>query len=266
VIHILIPLLASSTTCCLAWLFNMSFKAYKDRLVSVSKINDNFLTCEICGNSFTSERSSPRAPKTLNCLHTYCRECLANSIARTPGALEFECFVCKGPTPIDKALGVDSIKTNFMLQNLIATCQPSSAETDESAVPPPITTTTTNSTTATTTTSTDVSATDSKTVFKFERGGVGGEGGAGSIPCEQCIEDANSVAEFYCQQCEESLCASCNEIHVKIKKIQGSPMCSSGIRQEECQSQMPCAQVKVYRICLSDLRPRCFMLFNLYGR
>jgi len=205
--------------------------SYRERILS--KINEDFLVCDICANSFTSGRSSPRAPMTLFCLHTFCRECLAKVInASTIEASELECFVCKGITPLDKTLGVDSIKTNFMLQNLIATCHPSSEDTDEAVLP-----VAGSSRSSSSNPTAQASAKDSKTVFKFER-----EGGAGredSTPCDFHDGDDSESATFYCQQCNAALCASCKETHGKSKNF----------KSHEC---VPLASAKksVIRKCL----------------
>ena len=93
---------------------------------ALSSIEDNFFTCEICVVPYTTgDNSSMKVPKTLGCLHTFCKECLWKAI--NPGASQIECFVCRIPTVLDVAEGVDSIKTNFMLQNLIAAMHLSSS-------------------------------------------------------------------------------------------------------------------------------------------
>ena len=94
---------------------------------TLSGIEDNnFTTCAICAVPYTTiDNSSLSVPKTLGCLHTFCKECLEKGIA--PGASHIECFVCGIPTVLDTDQGVDSIKTNSILQSQIAALHLSSS-------------------------------------------------------------------------------------------------------------------------------------------
>ena len=68
------------------------------------------ITCSICGDLF-------KDPKTLPCLHTFCKECIQTSIdteERMKG--QKACPLCRSPLPKD---GIASIPTNFTTNRLI---------------------------------------------------------------------------------------------------------------------------------------------------
>jgi hypothetical protein len=165
-----------------------------------SKINDDFLTCEICALPFSTDANSPKAPKILHCLHTFCKEDLGKAIA--PGATHIECFVCRIPTAIDSSRGVDSIKTNFPIQNLIATLSSGTSDKTSSS-----------------------SNSQSSSCLKDASGAKIGSascslGGIFEI-CEHCPTDVDACfATHICLQCEdETFCVACSEQHNKVKKF-----------------------------------------------
>ena len=68
------------------------------------------ITCSICGELF-------KKPKTLPCLHTFCKECIQTSLdtaERMKG--QKTCPLCRSPVPKD---GIASIPTNFAINRLI---------------------------------------------------------------------------------------------------------------------------------------------------
>lgn len=68
------------------------------------------ITCSICGELF-------KEPKTLPCLHTFCKECMQASLdtaERMKG--QKTCPLCRSPVPKD---GIASIPTNFATNRLI---------------------------------------------------------------------------------------------------------------------------------------------------
>ena len=75
----------------------------------LAEIQEDFLTCEICLCPFSSDSSSPKAPKVLSCLHTFCREDLSKAIS--PGDEQVECFVCRVPTELDRVKGVQTVQS-----------------------------------------------------------------------------------------------------------------------------------------------------------
>jgi len=73
---------------------------------------DSFLICQVCGNEFN-------APKVLPCLHSFCFECLENSLSQSdigPGQA-FLCPICKTQCVVP-ARGVRSMKSNIFLVTL----------------------------------------------------------------------------------------------------------------------------------------------------
>ena len=68
------------------------------------------LTCSICSELF-------REPKTLPCLHTFCKECIQASLDTTERVTgQKTCPLCRSPLPRD---GIASIPTNFTTNRLI---------------------------------------------------------------------------------------------------------------------------------------------------
>ena len=68
------------------------------------------ITCVVCGELF-------KEPKTLPCLHTFCKECIQASLVtaeRMKG--QKSCPLCRAPVPKD---GIASIPTNFATNRLI---------------------------------------------------------------------------------------------------------------------------------------------------
>ena len=72
------------------------------------------ITCAICGNLYND-------PKTIPCLHTFCKSCLEGSIkSNKKMAVEVSCPVCRAPLPRDN---IASIPTNFTIKRLIEILQ-----------------------------------------------------------------------------------------------------------------------------------------------
>ena len=68
------------------------------------------LTCSICSELF-------KKPKTLPCLHTFCKECIQASLGTTERVTgQKTCPLCRSPLPQD---GITSIPTNFSTNRLI---------------------------------------------------------------------------------------------------------------------------------------------------
>ncbi|XP_060223888.1 E3 ubiquitin-protein ligase TRIM56 isoform X2 [Meriones unguiculatus] len=70
-------------------------------------LSGDFLACKICLEQL-------RAPKTLPCLHTYCRECLA----RLAAGGRVRCPECREAAAVP-AGGVGAFKTNFFVSGLL---------------------------------------------------------------------------------------------------------------------------------------------------
>ncbi|XP_071479130.1 E3 ubiquitin-protein ligase TRIM56-like [Diadema antillarum] len=74
----------------------------------LEKIGD-FLECQICLDSF-------RRPKVLQCLHTFCQDCLLRMAPTGHDAVI--CPTCREETPLHGE-GVADLKNNFVLTNLL---------------------------------------------------------------------------------------------------------------------------------------------------
>lgn len=79
-------------------------------------IHDEFLCCKICLDGFTN-------PKSLNCLHTFCEECI-ESHANSEGSYkkysdyrEFTCPLCRKRTTLPLG-GVRKLPDNFLVSSL----------------------------------------------------------------------------------------------------------------------------------------------------
>ena len=72
------------------------------------------ITCSICYELFTD-------PRTLPCLHTFCKSCIQRSVesglAEVPEGF-FECPLCRAHVPLP-AKGIDGISANFSTKRLI---------------------------------------------------------------------------------------------------------------------------------------------------
>ena len=72
------------------------------------------ITCSICYELFTD-------PRTLPCLHTFCKSCIqrtvANGLAEVPGGF-FECPLCCAHVSLP-AIGIDGVSSNFSIKRLI---------------------------------------------------------------------------------------------------------------------------------------------------
>ena len=82
----------------------------KDRCHDEWKQIEEEVTCSICSELF-------KEPKTLPCLHTFCKECIQASLDTTERVTGRKtCPLCRSPLPKD---GIASIPTNFTTNRLI---------------------------------------------------------------------------------------------------------------------------------------------------
>ncbi|XP_061182363.1 E3 ubiquitin-protein ligase TRIM56-like [Saccostrea echinata] len=79
--------------------------------MSMSTIAEEFLTCSICFEVYTG-------PKTLPCLHSFCKGCIDTLTKKTPNKKEFSCPVCRETFKITNN-DAKYLKTNFCLKKLI---------------------------------------------------------------------------------------------------------------------------------------------------
>ncbi|XP_035685597.1 E3 ubiquitin-protein ligase TRIM56-like [Branchiostoma floridae] len=77
----------------------------------LKEISNDFLECQICLQPF-------RAPKILPCLHTFCKECLAEyTKAHSVEDDQIECPTCRCKSPLPGGK-VDGLKDNFFVESL----------------------------------------------------------------------------------------------------------------------------------------------------
>lgn len=80
------------------------------------EINDEFLTCKICLEGYKS-------PKCLDCLHTFCEQCIDNHIMnectykKYSDYREFTCPLCRKRTQLPLG-GVKKLPDNFLVSSL----------------------------------------------------------------------------------------------------------------------------------------------------
>ena len=68
------------------------------------------ITCSICGDLFTD-------PKTIPCLHTFCKQCIEKSMESNKKMASIVCCpLCRTPLPLDDIL---SVPTNFTINRLV---------------------------------------------------------------------------------------------------------------------------------------------------
>ena len=68
------------------------------------------ITCSICGNLFTD-------PKTIPCLHTFCKQCIERSIESNKKRASIVCCpLCRAPLPRDD---MSFVPTNFTINRLV---------------------------------------------------------------------------------------------------------------------------------------------------
>ncbi|XP_062605128.1 E3 ubiquitin-protein ligase TRIM56-like [Saccostrea cucullata] len=78
--------------------------------MSISTIAEEFLTCSICFEVYTD-------PKTLPCLHSFCKGCINTFTKKIPNKKEYSCPVCREAFILSNN-DIENLKTNFCLKNL----------------------------------------------------------------------------------------------------------------------------------------------------
>ncbi|XP_062599475.1 E3 ubiquitin-protein ligase TRIM56-like, partial [Saccostrea cucullata] len=73
--------------------------------------SEEHLTCSICFEVYTD-------PKTLPCLHSFCKDCINTFTKKIPNKKEYSCPVCRETFKLSNN-DVENLKTNFCLKNLI---------------------------------------------------------------------------------------------------------------------------------------------------
>jgi len=74
----------------------------------LAKINDEFLTCQICFETYTR-------PKSLNCQHTFCQKCLEDY--SPPNSASVTCPTCRCVQPLCEN-GINGLKDNFFISSM----------------------------------------------------------------------------------------------------------------------------------------------------
>ena len=72
---------------------------------------EDLLTCSLCLELF-------KEPKTLTCLHSYCKDCLNEMIIKTKKYDSIPCPLCRDETEIPES-GIEGLPTNFFIKNLL---------------------------------------------------------------------------------------------------------------------------------------------------
>ena len=87
------------------------------------------LTCSLCLDKYDTK---DRMPKSLPCLHSFCRQCLVLFLENHRDESNLPCPICREVFPQPEN-GVDGLHTNFMLRDLIhADDSPPLADTEKS--------------------------------------------------------------------------------------------------------------------------------------
>ncbi|XP_035665663.1 E3 ubiquitin-protein ligase TRIM56-like [Branchiostoma floridae] len=76
----------------------------------LSQISDDFLECKVCYEPY-------KIPKVLACLHTFCLECLEQSVEKQGERNRVFCPTCRTPTSLPEG-GVTKLKDNFFVESL----------------------------------------------------------------------------------------------------------------------------------------------------
>lgn len=74
----------------------------------LTKINDEFLTCQICFETYTR-------PKSLNCQHTFCQKCLEDYLPANSASVT--CPTCRCVQPLTEE-GITGLKDNFFISSM----------------------------------------------------------------------------------------------------------------------------------------------------
>lgn len=74
----------------------------------LTKINDEFLTCQICFETYTR-------PKSLNCQHTFCLRCLLEYTPKKSPTVT--CPTCRSEQTLT-AEGINGLKDNFFISSM----------------------------------------------------------------------------------------------------------------------------------------------------
>ena len=79
--------------------------------LETSKVLEKHITCPVCLEVF-------KEPKTLSCLHTYCRECVNKLIQARATYGDIQCPECRGVVPVYEK-DADKFPTSFLMNSLI---------------------------------------------------------------------------------------------------------------------------------------------------
>ena len=74
----------------------------------LTKINDEFLTCQICFETYTR-------PKSLTCQHTFCQKCLDDYLPANSATVT--CPTCRCIQPLSED-GINGLKDNFFISSM----------------------------------------------------------------------------------------------------------------------------------------------------
>ncbi|KAL5471151.1 hypothetical protein EMCRGX_G029235 [Ephydatia muelleri] len=146
------------------------------------KVLEKHITCPVCLEVF-------KEPKTLSCLHTYCRECVNKLIQARATYGDIQCPECRGVVPVYEK-DANKFPTSFLMNSLIDTYEKLTKSSDPSML-------------------CENCGKDKATAFCSD---CALHICAGCVLCHKTMK---KQLELYCQSCEQLICLSCTIIDHK---------------------------------------------------
>ncbi|CAF0717899.1 unnamed protein product [Brachionus calyciflorus] len=95
-------------------MFSKNYNLQNDTPRSLTSSNMPYqyelIICQLCKNKL-------KEPKLLNCLHVYCKMCLATQLYDNSNIIK--CFKCKQDTMVNPSYGVDSLEDDYVMHNIL---------------------------------------------------------------------------------------------------------------------------------------------------
>ena len=234
--------------CLLAAAVEMAEKALK-------KVEDQ-LDCSICLETYTD-------PKLLQCLHVFCRKCLAKLVVRDQqGQLILTCPICRQDTPVP-ANGTATLQPAFHIIPFLEMAEELKKATADlpATIDPPDTADPPASTEGAERVSTSLTVTPAPDKSKV-----------------YCPEHAGKEVELYCKKCEEPVCLKCaikggkhhshdyEELDKAFEKYKGEMTASLGPMEQQlttvkkalAQFERRCGEISDQRAAIEADVHKCF--------